>query len=51
MRLYKGFTIWEKNVHGMWTATNYSAGYSQLAADTLQGLKQLITKTIENNKR
>lgn len=44
---YKGWLIDRPNRFGMWTATNYSAGYSQLAADSLSGLKKFITDTIE----
>lgn len=44
---YKGWLIWPKNVHGLWTATNYSAGFPQLAADSLAGLKQFISRTQE----
>lgn len=40
---YRGWCIWTKNLQGLWTATNYSEGKGQLAADTLAGLKQLIT--------
>lgn len=43
-RAYRGWLIWPKNRHGMWTATNYTAGKGQLAADTLAGLKQSITE-------
>jgi hypothetical protein len=47
MRTYKGWSIEPKNHRGMWTATNYSKGWGMLQADTLLGLKQFITHTIE----
>lgn len=46
MRTYKGWTIEDKNIRGMYVATNYSGGYGRLMADTLAGIKQLITETI-----
>lgn len=45
-RDYKGWTINPRNVHGLYTATNYGGGYGQVAADTLQGVKHMITQTI-----
>jgi hypothetical protein len=45
-RDYKGWTIDAPNVHGLYTATNYSGGYGQVAADTLQGIKHIITQTM-----
>lgn len=48
MRFYKGWLISEtRNAHGMWSASNYSGGYGSVAADTLAGLKQLISHTIK----
>ena len=38
---YKGWTIWRKNVHGMWSATKL--GHLPLAADTLAGMRRIIT--------
>lgn len=49
MREYKGWSIEPKNYAGMWSASNYSEGYGRVSADTLLGLKQIITHTI--NKR
>lgn len=46
---YKGWLIWPKNYCGMWMATNYSDGYGQLAADTLEGIRDLITSTIQKS--
>lgn len=43
---YKGWIVWTRNVHGMWTATNFTDGYGQVSADTLAGLRQAITATI-----
>lgn len=40
-RQYKGWTISGRNVYGMWRADR--VGHLPLAADTLQGLKNLIT--------
>lgn len=45
-RDYKGWIIDAPNVHGLYTATNYSAGYGQVAADTLQGIKHIISQTM-----
>lgn len=49
MRTYKGWSIEERNRRGMWVATNYSKGWGMVQADTLAGLKGLITRTIERN--
>lgn len=37
---YRGWTIWTKNVHGWWLATQ--VGHTRLMADTLAGLRALI---------
>lgn len=50
-RDYKGWTINPRNMHGLYTATNYGAGYGQVAADTLQGIKHMITQTITEGPR
>jgi len=50
MRTYKGWLIEEKNRQGMWVATNYSKGWGMVRADTLAGLKGLITHTIKKGK-
>jgi hypothetical protein len=47
MREYKGWIISEPNHAGMWSASNYSEGYGTVSADTLLGLKQLITYTMD----
>lgn len=49
-REYKGWVIEPKNRRGMWVATNYSKGWGMVQADTLLGLKQLITHTISRGK-
>jgi len=46
VRQYKGWVIEPKNRRGMWVATNYSKGWGMVSADTLLGLKQIITHTI-----
>ena len=47
MRTYKGWIIEKVFPSGYWNATNYSEGYRPLMADTLAGLKQSITETME----
>ena len=50
-RTYKGWTITGKNVYGLWTASTILNGYyKELKADTLQGLKEFITHTINSSK-
>jgi hypothetical protein len=51
VRKYKGWHIEERNRQGWWVATNYSEGWGMLKGDTLLGLKQLITHTIEKGKK
>ena len=43
MREYKGWIISPKNVHGMYSA--WKSGHTRLAADTLAGMRQIITHT------
>lgn len=51
MRTYKGWTIEKIFPSGMWRGyTIFNGYYKELKADTLQGLKDFITHTIENNK-
>lgn len=50
LRMYKGWVIEPKNRFGMWCAHNYSSGWGLLRADTLEGMKQLITRTIAKGK-
>jgi hypothetical protein len=45
-REYKGWNIDARNTRGLYVATNYSAGYGRVMADTLQGIKHMITETM-----
>lgn len=46
-RTYYGVIIWPKNVHGMYTARcDVPGGGQRLAADTLDGIKELIRNTL-----
>lgn len=48
-RYYKGWRIEPRNRHGWYVATDHRGGYfKELRADTLAGIKQFITHTIES---
>lgn len=48
MRTYKGWSIERIPHNGMWRASTIFQGYyKELKADTLQGLKDFVTHTIE----
>jgi hypothetical protein len=46
MRLYREWLIERQPHSGMYCASNYSAGFSMLRADTLAGIKRAIRMAI-----